>query len=40
MEGKHMKLCDDKVAIEIAHNPTQHDSTKHIEIDGHFIKRS
>ena len=35
----HMKLyCDNKLAISIAHNPVQHDKTKHIEIDRHFIK--
>ena len=34
-----MKLyCDNKSAINIAHNPIQHDRTKHIEIDKHFIK--
>ena len=27
-----------KSAINIAHNPIQHDKTKHIEIDRHFIK--
>ena len=30
--------CDNKFAISIAHNPLQHDRTKHIEIDRHFIK--
>lgn len=30
--------CDNKVAINIAHNPVQHDQTKHIEINCHFIK--
>jgi len=30
--------CDNKVTISIAHNPVQHDRTKHIEIDYHFIK--
>ncbi|KAL6331168.1 hypothetical protein AAG906_009596 [Vitis piasezkii] len=34
-----MKLyCDNKSAINIAHNPIQHNRTKHIEIDSHFIK--
>ena len=34
-----MKLyCDNKTTISIAHNPVQHDQTKHIEIDKHFIK--
>ena len=34
-----MKLyCDNKSAIDIAHNPVQHDRTKHVEIDKHFIK--
>ncbi|PRQ19236.1 putative RNA-directed DNA polymerase [Rosa chinensis] len=29
---------DNKAAIEIAHNPIQHDRTKHVEVDRHFIK--
>ena len=33
-----MKLYCDKSAINIAHNPIQHDKTKHIEVDRHFIK--
>ena len=34
-----MKIfCDNKSAISIARNPVQHDITKHIEIDRHFIK--
>jgi hypothetical protein len=31
---------DNKVAIEISRNPIQHDRTKHIEIDRHFIKQN
>ena len=30
--------CDNKAAINIAHNPVQHDKTKHMEINRHFIK--
>ena len=30
--------CDNKAAISIAHNPVQHDRTKHVKIDRHFIK--
>ena len=34
-----MKLFyDKKSAISIAHNPVQHDRTKHVEVDRHFIK--
>ena len=31
-------LSDNKSTISIACNPVQHDRTKHIEIDRHFIK--
>lgn len=37
-EGPMKLYCDYKSAIDIVHNPIQHDSTKHIEIDRHFIK--
>ena len=38
--SKLMKLyCDKKSVISIAHNLVQHDRTKHIEIDMHFIKK-
>ena len=36
---KPMKLyCDNESAVKIANNPVQHDRTKHVEIDRHFIK--
>ena len=33
-----MLYCDNKAAIAIAKNPIQHDRTKHVEVDHHFIK--
>ena len=33
-------FCDNKAAIDIAHNPVQHDRTKHVELDWHFIKQN
>ncbi|KAM2024302.1 hypothetical protein PS1_017295 [Malus domestica] len=30
--------CDNKSARDIADNPVQHDKTKHVEVDRHFIK--
>lgn len=30
--------CDNKAAIRIAYDPVQHDHTKHVEVDRHFIK--
>jgi len=38
---KPMKLYyDNKSAISIAHNPVQHDRTKHVKVDKHFIKEN
>ena len=31
------EFCDNKFTIQIAKNPVQHDQTKHVEIDRHFI---
>jgi hypothetical protein len=39
-KGPLMLYCDNKAAIDIAHNPIQHDHTKHVEIDRHFIKEN
>ena len=33
-------FCDNKAAIDISHNPIQHDRTKHVEVDQHFIKQN
>lgn len=30
--------CNSKAIINIAYNPVQHDHTKHVEVDRHFIK--
>ena len=30
--------CDNQATWEIANNPVQHDRTKHVEVDRHFIK--
>jgi hypothetical protein len=33
-------FCDNKAAIAISQNPVQHDRTKHVEVDRHFIKEN
>ena len=38
-QTKPCKLyCDDEAAINISENPIQHDLTKHVKVDRHFIK--
>ena len=32
--------CDNKGTISISQNPIQHDRTKHVEVDRHFIKEN
>nr|GFB56223.1 putative ribonuclease H-like domain-containing protein [Tanacetum cinerariifolium] len=36
--GSTQIMCDNKAAIQISENPVQHDMTKHVEVDRHFIK--
>ena len=31
-------FCDNNTTCDIAHNPVQHDRTKHVEVDRFFIK--
>ena len=33
-------FCDNKVAIAISQDLVQHDRTKHVEVDRHFIKEN
>ena len=33
-------FCDNQAAISISENPVQHDRTKHVEVDRHFIKEN
>ena len=33
-----MLYCNNQVAREITNNTMQHDKTKHVEVDRHFIK--
>ena len=37
-DGPMRLYCDNKSAINIAHNSVQHDRMKHIKIDKYFIK--
>ncbi|CAK9158417.1 unnamed protein product [Ilex paraguariensis] len=33
-------FCDNKATIGISYNAIQHDRTKHVEVDRHFIKQN
>lgn len=37
-KGEMKLFYDNKAAIDISHNPVQHDRTKHVEVDRHFIR--
>ena len=39
MEIEIKMYCDNKAAIAIANNLVQHDRTKHLKVDRHFIKQ-
>jgi hypothetical protein len=40
-QSKPMVLyCDNKATIDIANNLVQHDHTKHVELDHHFIMKN
>ena len=34
-----MMYCDNKTAINIAHNLVHHDCTEHVEVDRRLIKK-
>ena len=36
MQGLMNLYCDNKVAMNIAHNPVQHHRTKHVKVDRKF----
>nr|GEW85132.1 putative reverse transcriptase, RNA-dependent DNA polymerase [Tanacetum cinerariifolium] len=36
--GSTQIMCENMAAIQISENPIQHDRTKHVEVDRHFIK--
>ena len=40
LENPMRLYCDKKTTININHNPIQHNRTKHVEIDRHFIKEN
>ena len=38
LDEEMVLLCDNKSAMDMCHNPIQHDRTKHIAINRHYIK--
>ena len=37
-KGACRLICDNQASASISNNPVQHDRTKHVEVDRHFIK--
>jgi hypothetical protein len=37
-KGACRLICDNQASVSISNNPVQHDRTKHVEVDRHFIK--
>lgn len=37
VKGECMIMCDNRATIRISENSVQHDQTKHVQVDRHFI---
>ena len=37
-KGACRLICDNQASVSISNTPVQHDRTKHVEVDRHFIK--
>lgn len=40
LDGPLRLYCNNQLAISITHNLVQHNKTKHIKVDRHFIKEN